>query len=76
MSGTERRQLNVIKKPPPTRGGVVSYTGEGPVMKREGPLTWLCGGCREPILEGMQPGQVRNLVFRCNGCGVYNQTID
>lgn len=40
------------------------------------PLIWLCGGCREPILKGMEPGQVENLVFLCNGCGTYNETLD
>lgn len=77
MDGTETRRLNVIKKPAEGSRSVMVYEGEGTVaMRGVGSVTYACGGCRAPILEGLDPGQVQNLVFRCNGCGAYNETLD
>lgn len=77
MTGKEKRQLSVIKKPAEGTRSVINVQGEGTVaMRGEGRMVWVCGGCREPILDGMEPGQVQNLVFRCNSCGAYNETLD
>ena len=73
----ETRQLSVIEKPAEGTRTVYHYTGEGTVALRgEGSMTYVCAGCRAPILVGMEPGQVQNLIFRCNACGRYNETLD
>lgn len=65
------------QKPAEGTRSVINVQGEGTVaMRGEGRMVWVSGGCREPILDGMEPGQVQNLVFRCNGCGACNETLD
>lgn len=80
--GQKRRRrvirLVVIPKPDPTKRSILHYEGEGSVAMRapDGPsITMVCGQCGVPLLEGVSVDQVENLVFRCNGCGAYNETL-
>jgi len=55
----------------------MEYSGEGTVaMRGSANLVFVCGGCRAPIIDGVLTNQLHNLVFRCNGCGTYNETLD
>lgn len=77
MGGTEKRRLNVIPEPAEDTRSVIVVQGDSAVaMRGEGPLVWTCGSCGAWILDGMEPGQVQNLVFRCHSCGAYNETLD
>jgi hypothetical protein len=73
----ERRQMSVIEEPADGTRNVIMYAGEGTVaMRSQGPIVYVCGGCREPILHGLEVGQAQGMVFRCNGCGAYNETLE
>ena len=72
--GQEIRQLSVIRKPAPgTRTVLVVREEDGVAMRGDGPLTWVCGGCRTPILVGAERGAGSDLVLRCKVCGAHNE---
>lgn len=39
-------------------------------------VTLHCGSCGKPIVVGLYSSQVQNLVFRCNACSAYNETLE
>lgn len=71
----EVRQLMVIKKPKPDTATVIELDMDEPWFKGDGPLDFVCGGCRKPLLVGMEPGQIGQVVLLCT-CGAHNQTMD
>lgn len=73
-----RIRLTVIPEEQAVGRSVIAYQGEGTVAMK-GQFTRLimeCGACGAPIVEGVMLEQLENLVFRCNGCGAYNQTLN
>ena len=69
-------RMAVIPEPAPNTRSVLMYVGPGTVaMRGQDNVTMVCGNCGSPILEGMKTIQVRNLVFRCNKCGAFNETL-
>jgi DNA-directed RNA polymerase subunit RPC12/RpoP len=46
------------------------------ISGEHGDMRYVCGGCRAALIEGMNAGQVSNIVIRCPACGVYNETLD
>lgn len=74
--GKRRVRLAVIPEPESDTRSVIVYTGEGTVaMRGQGKVVLECGNCGKPIVDGLAMTQVRNLVFRCNNCGAYNETL-
>ena len=70
----EIRQLSVIRKPAAgTRTVLVVREEDGVAMRGDGPLTYVCGGCRTPILVGAHRGVGSDLVLKCKACGVHNE---
>jgi len=68
-------RMVVIPQPAPNTRSVLLYTGPGTVaMRGQGNVTMICGNCGKPLLENIKTSQVRNLVFRCNNCGMFNET--
>lgn len=51
---------------------VLSRYGDGPCLRGPGPQRLWCGHCGELVLEGIDPGRVAQVIFRCN-CGAYNR---
>jgi len=63
--------LPIIEKP--AEGTRTVFQGEAkPFIKGAGQVNYLCGSCGETLLERVEPGQVRNIVFCCPNCGSYN----
>ena len=74
----QRIKLAVIPDPQGTRAGI-KYEGEGEgtvIMRGPGHLTMECGNCGADLLVGVATSQVRNMVFRCNSCKAWNETLD
>ena len=40
----------------------------------KGDLNLLCGYCETVLCEGVNVGQIRNMVFKCPVCNNYNDT--
>ena len=69
-------KLMVIPEPEPNTRSVLVYTGPGTVvMSGEGNVTMECGNCGAPLIVGVPVGNLQNLVFRCNKCGAFNETM-
>jgi hypothetical protein len=73
------RTLTVIDEPEEGTRSVLVMTDElaesgEPLMKGDGPLSFTCGACGRVLLDGVAPGQVKEVVVRCS-CGAYNDTI-
>jgi len=67
-------KLRVIPKPKPqTRAVLEPKVGEVlPVIKGYGILNLLCGNCGAVLVEGINEGQIRNMVIHCPICRHYN----
>jgi len=67
-------RLRVIPKPKPqTRAVLEPKVGEIlPVIKGYGNLNLLCGNCGAILVEGINEGQIRNMVIHCPICRYYN----
>lgn len=78
MPYRETRQLSVIKKPAPGTRTVLAPE-VAPAVKGVGTdsprMDYTCGSCRVVLLESIQPDSVTDMVIRCPGCGVHNQTL-
>ncbi len=68
--------LAVIPEPEPNTRSVLIFSGEGTVvMSGQGNVTLECGNCHAPLVQGIEMKQLENLVFKCNNCGAYNETL-
>jgi hypothetical protein len=67
-------RLRVISEPKPqTRAILEPKVGEVlPVIKGNGNLNLLCGNCGAILIEGINKGQIRNIVIHCPICRFYN----
>ena len=74
----ETRRMSVIPKEAAEGRTVLQPEGDGIVAFRgeNGPVQFVCGGCRAVLIEEVQPDQVTNTVVRCNACGCFNETVD
>jgi predicted RNA-binding Zn-ribbon protein involved in translation (DUF1610 family) len=50
----------------PASGNVV-FTGQGR-------YTYGCGNCGEDLIVGAEPGDVGNVLIKCNNCGAINES--
>ncbi len=70
-----RFKLRVIPEPEPgTRSVLVSEDVQVIMTGELKGVAYDCGSCGLPVIKGVMPGQVRNIVIRCTGCGAYNET--
>lgn len=78
MASRETRRLTIIPKPDEgTRTVLFLPPGEeSPIVSGEGPMAYTCGACDVTIVDGVDAGALKNLVFICRGCGAYNQTLE
>jgi hypothetical protein len=84
---TKRRmrtiRLMVIPEPPPGTRSVFRLAPEAPgtlVMNFTGrlktaDLEMVCGNCGAPLVRGVNVSQFQSIVFVCNGCGMYNDSL-
>lgn len=65
--------MRVVAKPAEDTATVIEYAGEGTVaMKGDGGgHDYVCSKCGATVLNDINEGQVRGIVFRCNGCSSY-----
>lgn len=69
--------LGAIPEPEPETRTVLILNGPGTIiMKGPGDLLMLCGSCETPLVVGMSVSQVQNLVFKCNACSSFNETLN
>jgi hypothetical protein len=71
-------RLVVIPEPKPGTRSVLNYTGKGTLVMRGDTspgTTMVCGKCEAPLIEGVGMDQIVDIVFHCNRCGAYNQTL-
>jgi hypothetical protein len=74
-----RLKLAVIPEPAPNTRSVLVLGEPGTIIMRgkDAPnLIFECGLCDSPLIVGMRTSQVQSLVFKCNGCGAFNETIE
>lgn len=69
------RKLKIIPKPKPnTRVILEPKVGEVlPVIKGNGNLNLLCGNCNAVLVQGINEGQIRNIVIHCPICRHFNE---
>jgi len=79
---TQRRRrtirLTVVPEPKPDTRTVLDYQGEGTVVIRSDdgpPITMVCGKCGAPLVQGVEIATIVSIVFRCNSCGAFNDSI-
>lgn len=65
-------ELRVIELAENHRRIVLDGT-EVPLLQRAGDTDYRCGACGTVLVEQAWHWEVRNLVFRCPSCGVYNE---
>jgi hypothetical protein len=69
-------QLMVIPEPEANTRSVLNYVGEGTVaMRGPGNVVMECGNCGVPLIVGVPVSAVQNMVFRCQSCGAFNETL-
>lgn len=70
-----RIKLKVISKPAYKSRSIFEHIGEGSLFFQgfETDLAWVCGSCESPLVAGLQPGQVTNVVLRCSKCKSFNE---
>lgn len=68
-------QMEVIAEPKPGTASVfITDQPSGFVyMHGQGSVDFVCGACEGIICEGMERGQLVQLVFRCPNCKSYNR---
>lgn len=67
--------MEVIPKPKAGTAAVLYFDkkGEFAIMKGVGDVDYLCGACRNVIVESVGRGTIANIVFSCPNCGVFNR---
>ena len=68
-------KLKVIPKPKPyTRVVLEPKLGEVlPVITGNGDLNLLCGNCSAVLVEGINNGQIRDIIIHCPICRHFNE---
>ena len=66
------KKLRIIAEPKPNTRTV--FTGQIlPFMKGAGTLNLLCGNCNAKLVEGINEGQIKNIVIKCPICKFFNE---
>ena len=70
------KKLRVISKPEEGTKKVWQKKGEEEgalIFKGSGDLDFECGKCPAVLAEGLEEGELRDVVFRCPVCGSFNE---
>jgi DNA-directed RNA polymerase subunit RPC12/RpoP len=71
-------RLEVIPKPAEgTRSVLVTDRTDDDFFYMTGEFTddsYECGSCGRPLVRGVRPGTLQDIVLRCPRCGSYNDT--
>jgi DNA-directed RNA polymerase subunit RPC12/RpoP len=52
---------------------VIASPPDEPLVRGHGNIDYICAGCDRVIAASVEPGEIKNLVFECSGCGTDNQ---
>lgn len=67
-------KARVISEPQEgSRTVFVSKGLDGPFIRGHGTTTYICGVCRNILVQDVYHGQIRNIVFKCPKCQSYNE---
>jgi len=69
-------KCRIIPQPEENTRTVFQWDGKGTFVaffQGHGTTTYRCGLCPTVLLNQVEHGQVRNIVFRCPKCGSYNE---
>ena len=67
-------KARIIPKPDEgTRTVLVGKELAGPFIRGQGSTTYICGVCRNILVEKVYHGQIRNIVIKCTKCQSYNE---
>lgn len=72
-------RLHVIPEPAEGTRSVLIFAGEGTVAIKGDVapnLVMDCGSCGAPLVQGVPVSQIESVVFKCNGCGAFNETVE
>ena len=62
--------------PQPDEGTrAVLQSNKAPMIKGGGEYSYQCGNCGAFLIEGIEKGQIRNIVILCPRCGRYNELV-
>lgn len=79
MAGETHLRLAVIPEPEEGTRTVLAYQGEGTIAiqgSTKPNLVMDCGACGVPLVAGVGVNQIINIVFRCKGCGAFNEALN
>jgi hypothetical protein len=66
------KKLKIIPTPQPNTRAV--FVGKVlPLIKGKGNLNLLCGNCNAKLVEGINEGQINNIVIQCPICKLHNE---
>lgn len=65
-------KLKIIPKPEPNTR-TVFVTTVLPVIKGVGNVDLICGNCKAVLIDGINKGQISNIVIQCPICKFYNE---
>ncbi|MEA2536563.1 MAG: hypothetical protein QOF11_797 [Chloroflexota bacterium] len=71
-------RLMVIPEPESGKRSVLELEGEGTLIFNgvDGPpIEMVCGRCGAPLVRGITLEKLHSIVFRCNSCGAFNETL-
>jgi hypothetical protein len=54
---------------------VIASPPDEPLVRGRGDIDYVCAGCDRVIAKNIKPGEIKNLVFECSGCGTENQIL-
>lgn len=74
MTMTDIR-LKVIPQPEEGTRTVLAVADRTAIYKGSGSNNYLCGNCDFVLLEGIDHGQMSNVVLRCSACQSHNEMI-
>ena len=71
---TQSLELIAIPEPDPNTRATFIYDGDGTVCFSgyEVGLELVCQKCKSPLVQGVPPERIQNLVIRCNKCKTFN----
>lgn len=68
----DKIRMKLVEKP--VNGATVfETTTNAPLIKGNGKADYICGMCKSVLAEGVELGQIKNVILRCYMCKRYNQ---
>ena len=67
-------KLQVIPQPDEGTKAVLQ-SNKAPMIRGSGEYNYQCGNCGASLIEGIDQGQIQNMVILCPRCGRYNELV-